>query len=103
MAGEEHTNKNCKCYRKKLRKYDRYVYVWFRICYCGKYLDRKDDYNRISNNADFPNYQSMNGIDIHEKDSCDYSSEPVQGWCSIKHYKFELHCYCQGQANTFRR
>ena len=103
MAEEEHTDKNCKCKRRKLRKDGRHVYVWFRICYCGKYLDRKNDYDRISNNADFPIYKSMNGIDIHEQDSCYYSSEPVRGWCSIKHYKFELHCYCQGQANTLRR
>lgn len=87
LDNETHTNKGCKCKRRRLYHNDRRYTIFYRKCVCGNYKDRLAP----TDLSELPAGDiSMEGIDIHEDVGCKY--EYVKVWEEGKN--FVLRCYC---------
>lgn len=99
---ETHLEEECMYKMKILRRNGHYVYVWYRICVCGRFVNRQRDYEGISNESYLPNYHSFDGIVVHENAGCSYKTITNRGWCSTN-YKITLTCYCEGNPGIGRK
>lgn len=57
--------------------------MWYRICFCGNFVDRGQEYkNKIIVIKD--------GVDVYYKESCIYEINFVYGWCLVKYYEIKV-------------
>lgn len=93
---EEHDDRRCMYKRKKLKQKDgTTIYMWYRICFCGNFADRGQEYKNKTT-------VTKDGVDAHYKESCTYETNPVHGMCWVKYYEVQVQCYCLGKPK-YRR
>lgn len=92
---EEHGDRRCKYKRRKLIKDGTTVFMWYRICVCGKYATRdRECENRTTDTKD--------GVHAHNEESCTYETIAVYGMCWVKYFEIHVQCYCLGKPK-YRR
>lgn len=91
---EEHLNSDCNYHMKMLKENGCKVYVWFRICPCGKteLEDRSKEYDSLSDGDSLPPGYSKNGIYVHYTEACSYRAlQELPNWDIFK-IKEDCHC-----------
>lgn len=92
---EEHDDRRCKYKIRKLNKNGTTIYIWYRICFCGKFANRDQEYDNRSTHT-------KDGVDAHYEESCTYETIAVHGMCWVKYYEIHVQCYCLGKPK-YRR
>lgn len=91
---EEHCDSGCEYRMKRLNEDGCEVYVWFRICFCGKteLKDRSKEYDSLSDGDSLPPGYSKNGIYAHYAEACSYRAlQELPNWDIFK-IKEDCHC-----------
>lgn len=91
---EEHWNSDCNYDMKMLNENGCKVYVWFRICSCGKteLEDRSKEFDFLSDGDGLPPSYSKNGIYVHYSEACTYRALRKLPHWNI--FKIEEECHC---------
>lgn len=95
---EEHDKGKCKYKRKILTKDDTPIYMWYRICVCEKYENRREEYDAETTDTD-----TDDGVYAHYEKSCNYKIHPVREKLRVKYYKLRVQCYCNGKPKYGRK
>uniref|UniRef100_K1QDX2 Uncharacterized protein n=1 Tax=Magallana gigas TaxID=29159 RepID=K1QDX2_MAGGI len=94
---EVHAKSECKYKRRKLTKDGNTIYMWYRICVCKKYANRRQEYKEYKDRTP----DTEDGVYVHEK-SCIYKIHTVREKPGVKYYKIEVQCCCLGKPEHGR-
>lgn len=73
LDNEIHYSKECKCKRRRLYHVWIFVYVYYRICFCGKYRNRLSPFEHTAENRPLPTgHINIDEVDIHANAHCHY-------------------------------
>lgn len=92
LDNEIHYRRGCKCKRRRLYHVSDFVYVYYRICVCGKYRNRRGPYEHTAENRPLPTgHINIDGVDIHAHSNCHYEYVKSQPSGTKKNL---MYCYC---------
>ena len=104
LRDETHLSDECKAVPSmgQLNEHGRIVYLFVRLCKCGKYENRYDLLLR-PRIVNLP----IDGVDVHGRTDCSYHAKPqaVTDYNGTAHrqYKLVLDCHCGKPARSTRR
>lgn len=94
LDNEVHYSRGCMCKRRRLKHVSDFVYVYYRVCVCGKYRNRRGPFEHTAENRLLPTgHIIIDGVDIHANAHCHYV------YLTEEHFGeeilvFQLKCHC---------